>query len=144
MLAWFVPEHIFRDVIIPALGQTTPVTSATPPTVLPADKVVLQSSGSNGGGGSTDTTKHPERSPETIQVSAPIDLELGVGYRIPTSSKPEQTATSGVDFHLTLDLGQFKSLDYTSVARHVSGDIAGDKQAMHVALGLGVGYHFAP
>jgi hypothetical protein len=51
----FVPEHIFRDVIIPTLGQTTTVTSTTPPTVLPADKVVLQS-GSTGDGGSTPTS----------------------------------------------------------------------------------------
>jgi hypothetical protein len=54
ILGWFVPEHIFRDVVIPALGQTAPVSSTTPPTVIPADKVVLQS-GSNGGGGSSST-----------------------------------------------------------------------------------------
>jgi hypothetical protein len=48
----FVPEHIFRDVVIPTLGQTGTVTSTTPPTVLPADKVVLQS-GSDGSAGSS-------------------------------------------------------------------------------------------
>lgn len=93
---------------------------------------------------STDTTKHPEQSPETIKVSAPVDLELGVGYRLPTASKPEQAATSGFDLHVTLDIGQFKSFQYKSVRGDVSGDIAGDKQALHVAVGLGVGYHFAP
>jgi hypothetical protein len=50
----FMAEHIFRDVIIPALGQTTPVSSTTPPTVLPAAPVVLHAT--NNGGGSTGSS----------------------------------------------------------------------------------------
>jgi hypothetical protein len=51
VVAIFADEHISRDVDITSLGQSAPVSSTTPPTVLPVDKVVLQS-GSNGGGGS--------------------------------------------------------------------------------------------
>jgi hypothetical protein len=52
--AFFVDEDLYRDVMIPALGQTTTVTSTTPPTVLPASKIVL-SSGSAGDSGSAST-----------------------------------------------------------------------------------------
>jgi hypothetical protein len=54
--AKFVDEHIFRDVTT-TLGDPTPVTSSTPPTVLPADPVILHAgnAGSAGGGSSTST-----------------------------------------------------------------------------------------
>jgi hypothetical protein len=71
----FVPEHIFRDVIIPTLGQTTTVTSTTPPTVLPADKVVLQS-GSDGGSGSTagTTPSTPSAPGATVAPTTPLSV----------------------------------------------------------------------
>jgi hypothetical protein len=75
----FVPEHIFRDVNIPVLGQTTTVTSTTPPTVLPADKVVLQS-GSNGGTGSTagSTPSTPSAPSATVAPTTPL-ASVGTG-----------------------------------------------------------------
>jgi hypothetical protein len=94
--------------------------------------------------GSTDSKKDPNQGPEVITMSAPVDLELGVGYRIPSAAKPEKAATGGLDLHVTLDIGQFKSLEYKARGVDVSGDIARDQQALHVAVGLGVGYVFAP
>jgi hypothetical protein len=76
----FVPEHIFRDVNIPVLGQTTTVTSTTPPTVLPADKVVLQS-GTSGGTGSTagSTPSTPSTSSAPSATVAPTTPLASVG-----------------------------------------------------------------
>jgi len=73
----FVPEHIFRDVVIPTLGQSTPVTSTTPPTVLPVDKVVLSSGGSNGGsaGGSSSSSNSSSSSPAaTVAPTTPLSV----------------------------------------------------------------------
>jgi hypothetical protein len=90
---------------------------------------------------STDTKAHPDASPETLAMSAPIDLQLGVGYRIaPRDSKRNDS----LDLRFGMDVGQFKSVEYGSVAGEVAGDIASERQAMHFALGLTVGYHFVP
>jgi len=76
VLAWFTDEHLFRDVIIPVLGQSTPVSSTTPPTVLPVDKVVLQS-GSGGAGGSA---AGPSSTPAPgASVAPPAGGGLSVG-----------------------------------------------------------------
>lgn len=53
--AWFVDEHIFRDVTT-TLGDPTPVTSSTPPTVLPADPVILHAGNAGGAGGSSNSS----------------------------------------------------------------------------------------
>jgi hypothetical protein len=79
--AEFVPEHIFRDVVIPTLGQTTTVTSTTPPTVLPADKVVL-SSGSDGGSGSaagSSNSSSSNSSAPSASVAPTAPLSVGSG-----------------------------------------------------------------
>jgi len=65
-------EHIFRDVIIPALGQTPPVTSTTPPTVLPADQVVLKTG--NGGGSSSSSSSSSSTSSASSSPAAPAPL----------------------------------------------------------------------
>ncbi len=93
-------------------------------------------------GGSTDTASGD--SPETLKVSAPIDLKLGAGYRIPMNATPEKAATTAFDLRFGVDLGQFKSLEYGSVAGSVKGDVLSERQAMHFALGLSAGYHFSP
>ena len=94
-------------------------------------------------GGSTDTATTGD-SPETLKVSAPIDLKLGAGYRIPMGATAEKASTTAFDLHFGLDLGQFKSLEYGSVAGSVKGDVLSERQAMHFALGLSAGYHFSP
>jgi len=54
VIAWFVNEHLYRNVDTTA-GDPTPVTSVTPPTVIPADPVILKSgnAGSAGSGSSS-------------------------------------------------------------------------------------------
>jgi len=94
-------------------------------------------------GGSTDTKKNPDASPETIKMSAPFDLKLGAGYRVSLGPK-NKVSTTGLDLRLGVDLGQFTSLEYRSVGVDVSGEIASDKRALHVAVGFGVAYHFSP
>jgi hypothetical protein len=56
VVAWFVDENIFRDVTT-TLGDPTPVTSSTPPTVIPVDPVVLNTgrAGSAGSGSSSSS-----------------------------------------------------------------------------------------
>ena len=93
-------------------------------------------------GGSTDTASGD--SPETLKVSAPIDLKLGAGSRIPMNATAEKAATTAFDLHFGLDLGQFKSIEYGSVIGSVKGDVVSEHQAMHFALGLSAGYHFSP
>jgi len=79
VVAAFADENISRDVTIPALGQSDPVTSTTPPTVLPADKVVLQT-GSNGGGGSSSSTSAGSSSSAPAASVAPTTpLSVGSG-----------------------------------------------------------------
>ena len=82
--------------------------------------------------------------PETLEVSSPVDFKLGVGYRLPSAASPGKTATSALDLRLGVDLGQFKKLEYGSIAGDVAGDIVSDRQAMHFAIGLSAGYYFAP
>jgi len=74
----FADEHISRDVMINQLGQTTPVVSGTPPTVLPADKVVLQS-GSNGGSGSSSSTSGSSAGAPAASVAPQAPLAVGSG-----------------------------------------------------------------
>jgi hypothetical protein len=78
VVAVFADEHISRDVTIPALGQTDPVSSTTPPTVLPADKVVLQS-GSNGGSGSAGSSSTSSTSAPSATVAPTAPLSIGKG-----------------------------------------------------------------
>lgn len=93
--------------------------------------------------GSTDMKKHPDASPEAIEMSAPFDLKLGVGYRVPLGAN-DKVSTTGLDIRLGVDLGQFTKLEYESVGGDVEGEIASEKRALHVAVGIGVRYHFAP
>jgi hypothetical protein len=56
VIAWFVNEHLYRSVDTTA-GDTTPVTSVIPPTVIPVDPVLLKSGNAgSAGGGSTSNT----------------------------------------------------------------------------------------
>jgi hypothetical protein len=56
--ALFVAEHIYRDVNIPALGQSGSVSSTSPPGVLPGDPIntAVQSGASGSAGGSSTGT----------------------------------------------------------------------------------------
>ena len=56
--ALFVAEHIYRDVNIPALGQSGSVSSTSPPGVLPGDPIntAVQSGASGSAGGSSAGT----------------------------------------------------------------------------------------
>lgn len=93
---------------------------------------------------STNTSSNPEKSPEALEVASPIDFKLGVGYRFPDKARPNKAATGALDLRFGVDLGTFKKLEYQSVGLDVAGDIPSDLQAMHFALGLSAGYHFAP
>jgi hypothetical protein len=54
--ALFGPEHLYRDVNIPVLGQSTPVSSTSPPGSLPGDPVpTVSAPASSGSAGSTGT-----------------------------------------------------------------------------------------
>jgi hypothetical protein len=92
-------------------------------------------------GGST-APRH--QSPETLEGSMPVDLKVGAGYRVPIGRATEKAAMSALDLRVGVDLGQFKRVEYGSVVGEVAGDIADDRQAMHFALGLSVGWHFTP
>jgi len=70
--AWFVDEHLFRDVTT-TLGNPTPVTSGTPPTVLPADPVVLHTGNAGSAGGSSSSSSSGGSAP----VSAPVTNSVG-------------------------------------------------------------------
>ena len=52
--AWFVDEHLFRDVTTTLGGP--PATSTTPPVVLPVDPVILHSGNAGSAGGSSSTS----------------------------------------------------------------------------------------
>ncbi len=53
--AWFVNEHLFRDVTT-TLGDPTPVTSSSAPTTLPADPIVQSTGNAGGNGGSSSSS----------------------------------------------------------------------------------------
>jgi hypothetical protein len=53
--AFFPTEHLERDITIPTLGQTTPVTSQTA-TVIPNDKIILDSGSSGSSSSSTSNS----------------------------------------------------------------------------------------
>ncbi|MBX3207321.1 MAG: hypothetical protein KF764_19900 [Labilithrix sp.] len=93
-------------------------------------------------GGSTKSDSGD--SPEALKVSAPVDFKVGAGYRFPMGAASDKAATTALDLRFGADLGQFKKVEYSSVGGSVDGDIASAHQAMHFALGLSVGYHFAP
>jgi hypothetical protein len=92
--ALFVTEHIFRDVNIPVLGQTTPVTSTSPPGVLPADQVVAQtdSSGAAGNAGA------PGGSPSAPAASNPGNTTGGAPAVVITQSVAPKAHTASVKF----------------------------------------------
>ena len=48
-------------------------------------------------------------------MSAPFDLKLGVGYRVPLGAN-DKVSTTGLDIRLGVDLGQFTKLEYESSA----------------------------
>ena len=52
--------------------------------------------------------EHPNASPETIEMSAPFDLKLGVGYRMPLGPN-DKVSTSGLDIRLGVDSGNSRS-----------------------------------
>jgi hypothetical protein len=93
---------------------------------------------------STDSKTQPELPPEALRLSAPVDVKLGVGYRIPVSAARDKAATGAFDIRLGADVGQFRKLEYTTVVGSVAGDIASERQATHFTLGFSAGYHFAP
>ncbi len=69
--ALFVAEHIYRDVNIPALGQSGSVSSTSPPGVLPGDPIntAVQSGASGSAGGSsagTSTTSNNSAPATTV------------------------------------------------------------------------------
>lgn len=80
---------------------------------------------------------------EKLTFSTPVDFKLGLGYRIPRSTGA-RAAKEALDLRFGLDFGTFKSLDYSSGGKRLSGDIASSDRAGHVTLGLNVGYHFMP
>ncbi|MDB4944832.1 MAG: hypothetical protein JWP97_4366 [Labilithrix sp.] len=93
--------------------------------------------------GSTDIEEHPDASPEVIKMSAPFDLKLGIGYRAPTGPS-DKASKSGMEIRLGVDVGQFTSLEYSSESVDEKGEIPSEKRAFHVAVGIVVGYQFAP
>jgi hypothetical protein len=95
-------------------------------------------------GGSTNPEEDGDESPESLQMRSPADLRLGIGYRFAGSSAETSAATSGVELRFGADIGEFKSIDYASLAGSVHGDVASTKQAIHVAAGLSLGYVFTP
>jgi hypothetical protein len=70
--ALFVPEHIYRDVTIPVLGQTGTVTSTSPPSALPGDpvKTVVVPTGNDGStGGSSNASPAAAAAPASTPSS---------------------------------------------------------------------------
>jgi hypothetical protein len=65
--AWFVNEHLFRDVST-TLGDPIPVTSSSSPTTLPADPIVLPTGTSGGSGGSSSASNAVTSSVGTSSV----------------------------------------------------------------------------
>jgi len=78
VLAWFVDEHIYRDVTT-TLGDPTPVTSGNPPTVLPADPVVLSSGSAGGSAGSSSAGGSSSAAPTPI---APLSVGKGNSCKV--------------------------------------------------------------
>jgi hypothetical protein len=68
--ALFVAEHIYRDVNIPALGQSGSVSSTSPPGVLPGDPIntAVQSGASGSAGGSSAGTSSTSNSSPSSNV----------------------------------------------------------------------------
>jgi len=93
---------------------------------------------------STDSRTQSDVPPEKLSLSSPVDVKVGVGYRIPVSAARDKASTSAVDIRLAADVGQFRKLAYENIAGSVEGDIASDRQATHFIIGLSAGYHFAP
>lgn len=78
---------------------------------------------------------------ESLHVTTPFDLKLGVGYRIQSGPAPSR---SSLEARLGLDVGRFASLDYSNGSRKLSGEIADEARALHFAFGFSAGYTFAP
>lgn len=79
--AWFVDEHIFRDVTT-TLGNPTPVTSGTPPTVLPADPVVLHSGNAGSAGGSSSSSSAGGSGSGPASTSGPTSVSAANACKV--------------------------------------------------------------
>ncbi len=93
---------------------------------------------------STDSKTQSDSPPEKLGLSSPVDVKLGVGYRIPVSAARDKASTSAFDIRLGADFGQFRKLSYETVVGSIEGDIASDRQATHFFVGLSAGYHITP
>ncbi len=71
--------------------------------------------------------------PEAFTVSTPMDVKIGIGYRI-----------NGAELRLGADLGRFENVKYVSSIAKVEGEVAADRRELHVGVGLSVGYQFMP
>ena len=69
VIAWFVNEHLYRNVDTTA-GDPTPITSVTPPTVIPADPVILKS----GNGGKTGNGAAPSGPGPAVTPQQPLPI----------------------------------------------------------------------
>lgn len=81
---------------------------------------------------------------EKIEMSSPVDIKLGAGYRFGLKNTTNKAEAQALDLRFGLDFGKFKKLSYQTTVGSVEGDIVDARQASHYAIGLSVGYQFAP
>jgi hypothetical protein len=86
------------------------------------------------------TKDAPTGESELLHVSSPFDLKLGIGYRLPSGPAPQ---AGSLEARLGVDVGRFASVEYSSGAGSVRGDIVDDALAMHFAFGFSGVYTFA-
>lgn len=80
---------------------------------------------------------------ETLSMSTPFDVKLGLGYRVGGQvTRDNPSPRSSLDMRLGLDLGKFASLAYGNAAGEVDGEIAKERQALHYVVGLSAGTSF--
>jgi hypothetical protein len=82
---------------------------------------------------------------EALTVSAPFDLKLGVGYRLPVrfDGQRDKPSRHGLELFAQFDYGQFDRVSETSRTRgELESDIA--RPSSHHLIELGVAFHWTP
>jgi hypothetical protein len=93
---------------------------------------------------SGDSQDYPRKAPETLTVSAPFDVKLGLGYRIAGAAEAGKAANASLEIRFGVDIGEFKSVQYATGSQRLDLEIDSEKRTLHGAVFIGLGYQYAP
>ena len=77
----------------------------------------------------------------TATLHSPLELKLGVGYRVGSGNKSAFERMLAVDINAGVDIGRVTSADLQVGSNEASGSI--DNPTVHVVVALGVSGHFS-